>query len=143
MPCLGLPQPNVHFYDEDIRLPNELNVNTDEEAPTKRQGSEPPSEEEIQEPLLEDFTIRHASIDPSVLTPSTQSPSAPRTELPEESTPLWENPRLAALQLRRQQIIAAQTAAMTTQVQTATTTVPVASTSTPAASGSANLTIYE
>jgi hypothetical protein len=63
-----------------------------------------PSEEEIQEPLLEDFTIRHASVDPSVLTPNTQSPSAPRTELPEEPDPLWNHPRLAAiaaLQLRR------------------------------------------
>jgi hypothetical protein len=44
---LGAPQPNVHFYDEDIKLPIESNVDTDEEAPTQRQGSEPPSEEEI------------------------------------------------------------------------------------------------
>jgi hypothetical protein len=99
-PYLGIPQPNVHFYDEDIRLPRESGTDTDEEAPTKRQGSEPLSEEEIQEPLHEDFTNRHASIDPSILTPSTQSPSALRTELPEESVPLWENPRLAALQLQ-------------------------------------------
>jgi hypothetical protein len=89
---LGAPQPNVHFYDEDIKLPVESNDDTDEEPPTKRRESEPPSEEEIQEPLLEDFTIRHASIDPSVLTPNTQSPSAPRTELPEEPDPLWNHP---------------------------------------------------
>jgi hypothetical protein len=87
-PYLGAPQPNVHFYNEDIKLPTESNVDTDEEAPTKKRGSKPPSEEEIHEPLLKDFTIRHASIDPSVLTPNTQSPSAPRTELPEEPDPL-------------------------------------------------------
>jgi hypothetical protein len=78
---LGSPQPNVHFYDEDIKLPTESNVNTDEEAPTKKPKSDPPSEEEIQEPLLKDFTIRHASIDPSILTPNTQSPSAPHDNL--------------------------------------------------------------
>jgi hypothetical protein len=35
-PYLGAPQPNVHFYDEDIRLPVESNTDTDEEAPTNR-----------------------------------------------------------------------------------------------------------
>jgi hypothetical protein len=96
---LGAPQPNVHFYDEDIKLPIESNVDTDEEAPTQRRESEPPSEEEIQEPLLEDFTIRHASIDPSISTPNTQSPSAPRTELPEEVDPSWRHlTGIAALQ---------------------------------------------
>jgi hypothetical protein len=145
-PYLGAPQPNVHFYDEDIKLPIKSNVDTDEEAPTKKRGSESPSEEEIQEPLLKDFTIRHASIDPSVLTPNTQSPSASHAELPEEPDPLWNHPRLAAiaaLQLRRRQVVAAQTATMTTQAQTTTTSAPAASASVPAASGSANLTIYE
>jgi hypothetical protein len=80
---LGIPQPNVHFYDEDIKLPIESNIDTDEEAPTQKTKSDPPSEEEIQEPLLEDFSIRHVSIDPSVLTPNTQSPVTQRDDLPE------------------------------------------------------------
>jgi hypothetical protein len=94
---LGIPQPNVHFYDEDIRLPVESNADTDNEAPTQKLRSDPPSEEEIQEPLLEDFSIRYALIDPSLLTPSTQPPVAQRSDLPEEplSTPpdpLWNHP---------------------------------------------------
>jgi hypothetical protein len=71
---LGIPQPNIHFYDEDIKLLIESNVDSEEEAPTRKPKSDPPSEEEIQEPLLEDFSIRHTSIDPSVLTPDTRSP---------------------------------------------------------------------
>jgi hypothetical protein len=48
-PYLGAPQPNVHFYDEDIKLPIKSNVDSEEEPPTQKPKSDPPSEEEILE----------------------------------------------------------------------------------------------
>jgi hypothetical protein len=72
---LGAPQPNVHFYDEDIKLPTKSNIDTDEEAPTRKPKSDPPSEEEVLEPLHNDFAIRHALVDPLILTPDSQSPA--------------------------------------------------------------------
>jgi hypothetical protein len=72
---LGSPQPNVHYYHDDIKLPIESNVDSDEEPPTKKPKSDPPSEEEVLEPLYKDFAIRHTSIDPSITTPISQSPA--------------------------------------------------------------------
>jgi hypothetical protein len=66
---LGIPQPNVHYYNEDIKLPEELNIDSEDEAPTYRPRSEPVSEEEVQQPVYEDYAIRHSPINPMVLTP--------------------------------------------------------------------------
>jgi hypothetical protein len=134
---LGNPQPNVHYYDEDIKLPVESPNDSDEEPPTQRTKSDPPSEEEVLEPLHDDFAIRHASVNPSILTLISQSlviQCSNLLALPDPTIQRSNLPTLAKQQLAT---------TMTTQVQTATATAPAASTSTPAAGGSANLTIYE
>jgi hypothetical protein len=69
-PYLRSPQPNVHYYYNNIKLPTESNIDSDEEPPTKKPKSDPPSKEEVLEPLHKDFAIRYASIDASVLTQS-------------------------------------------------------------------------
>jgi hypothetical protein len=38
---LGAPQPNVHYYNEDLKLPTESNVDSEEEEPTKKRKSDP------------------------------------------------------------------------------------------------------
>jgi hypothetical protein len=89
---LGSLQPNIHYYNDDIKLPTESNVDSDEEPPTKKPKSDPPSEEEVLEPLHEDFAIRHASTDPLVLTPILQSLAMQCSNLPEEPLPMLQGP---------------------------------------------------
>jgi hypothetical protein len=132
---LGSPQPNVHYYNDDIKLPTESSNDSDDEPPTQRSKSNPPSEEELLEPLHEDFVIRYTSVDPSILTPILQSPATQHSSLPTLPNPATQCSNLPTL--ANQQLAAM----MTMQVQTAMTTAQ--STSAPAASGSANLTIRE
>jgi hypothetical protein len=46
-PYLGIPQPNVYYYNEDIKLPEESNIDSEDEAPTYKPQSDPPSKDEV------------------------------------------------------------------------------------------------